>query len=590
MLLSIVIPTHNRFKYLKQCLDALVSSKGADADEDCEIMVVDDHSSPEIAHANRTLCDSMRIGYWYLEKNLGAAGARNQGIEKSSGEWIAFLDDDVCVAPDWRAVCVTAVSGLSSGTVGVEGRLEATGNGVWDKEVEVLTGKSYLTCHIIYRRNVLNRIGGFDARFASRYPTCEDHELATRALLWGDIVFHQELRARHLPRTVRLPTYLKDSFHRMRTCLDAEFHFYWKHRDRYHTMRYARTFWGTYKNIVLYHTVASLKRRPIKRLLKHPLQSITLICACVLEQLTALSLLLKYIYDYIFNADSLFKEHIMEDSTRRLWNMNSNVELSVLTLKPHFLRSLFFPLFRRPVYSMKPLLQKLQHKTGSTKLGIFLRIDDVFLEDLPRVNHFCEKISEMKIKYCAAITGMDLASTQYHRVKELIRRSGGTIALHGFSHSGQFGPYTSELLQMNFPTIESRLHAAYDHLSKSEIPRIFIPPYNAINREQICYLTNYFKVICGGPETARFTDYFAGPLALANHAWYVPSFFPFYEKASAMLQSNEFHWCLEQKGLACMTLHMPVEARDGFSGLVRLLSLVADKIIPWEYFIEKGSA
>jgi glycosyltransferase involved in cell wall biosynthesis len=532
----------------------------------------------------------MHIGYRYLDKNLGAAGARNAGIALCTGAWIAFLDDDVCVEPDWYEVCIGTISEPRTDIVGIEGRLEATGDGVWDREVEVLTGKSYLTGHIIYRKIILDRIGGFDEYFTSGYPTCEDHELAVRALLWGDISFNPQLCARHLPRTIRPVKYLMDSFLRIRSLLDAEYYFFHKHRDRYHTMRYARTFWGTYKNIVLFHAVTSLKRRDGDRLINHPLQAATLMCASILEQLSALFLFVKYCFAYSRHSETFFKGHIREQATRRIWQLNSGTDLSVLRLKPKLFHSLFFPILRKPVYSIFPLLLGLKRTSDSSNLRIFLRIDDVFLNDSASVALLCEKISDLKIRYCAGITGNDLCSTDFNPEKETILRSGGIIALHGFSHCGTFGPFMSEILQMNVPALESNLTALRNHIPVSEFPNIFIPPFNAISREQIVYLTNYFKVICGGPETARFTDYFTGPVALVNTAWYVPSFFPFYNNASTMLQSKEFHCGIKQVGVTCITVHMPLEARDGFGALMRLLKLIADKIAPWEYFFEKEHA
>jgi glycosyltransferase involved in cell wall biosynthesis len=581
MLLSIVIPTHNRVDYLKQCLKSLALSIAGHAD--CEVVVVDDHSRAEVATVNRTLCGSLHIEYVYLEKNQGAAIARNTGIEKSRGEWIAFLDDDICVDRTWYTLCRKALSELPASTIGVEGKVIAMGEGVWDKEVENLEGEAYMTCHIIYRKYIVDRIGRFDGRFASRYPTCEDHELAVRALLWGDIAFNPQLHAYHQPRTIMGAMYIRDSFHRMRTLLDAEFYFFQKHRDRYHLLRYARTFWGTYVRMALFHTFISLKRRPAARLLRHPLQSTVLVFASIIEQLSALVLFPRYVFNYMQSSTSFFIKHIDENRTRSLWQMDPNANASILKLKPRFFQSIFFPLMHGPVYSMAPVLRYLSDKSALSSMLIFLRIDDVFMHDQARVTFLCEKLFEKRIRFCAGVTGKDMAAPHYNTMSELIRRSGGEIALHGFTHSGRFGPFKSEMLQMNFPAIETKLRAVFDHMPQSEIPKIFIPPYNAINREQIFYLTRYFKVICGGPETARFTDYHTGPVALENDAWYFPSFFPFYTDSPNILKSKSFYSAVGQKGLVSITVHMPFEARDNYVMLMRLLSRVAEYVTPWDY-------
>jgi glycosyltransferase involved in cell wall biosynthesis len=83
---SVIIPTHSRPRLL---LRAIASAK--EAGSDIEIIVVDDASTDETAEVCKKLDG---IKYVRLERNQGVAGARNVGILESSGEYIAFLDDD----------------------------------------------------------------------------------------------------------------------------------------------------------------------------------------------------------------------------------------------------------------------------------------------------------------------------------------------------------------------------------------------------------------------------------------------------------------------------------------------------------------
>lgn len=83
---SIVIPTHNRARTL---LKAIESAKSAA--REAEVIVVDDASSDETP----SLCQAMDgIVFIRLDKNVGQAAARNTGILRSTGEFVAFLDDD----------------------------------------------------------------------------------------------------------------------------------------------------------------------------------------------------------------------------------------------------------------------------------------------------------------------------------------------------------------------------------------------------------------------------------------------------------------------------------------------------------------
>jgi glycosyltransferase involved in cell wall biosynthesis len=83
---SIIIPTHNRAALLPRAIESARA-----AGEDVEVIVVDDASTDETP----TLCRNMAgIVYLRLEQNGGQANARNVGIGRSSGDFLAFLDDD----------------------------------------------------------------------------------------------------------------------------------------------------------------------------------------------------------------------------------------------------------------------------------------------------------------------------------------------------------------------------------------------------------------------------------------------------------------------------------------------------------------
>lgn len=83
---SVIIPTHHRPDLL---VCAIESARTAGTN--VEVIVVDDASIDETAEVCRGLKD---IRYVRLERNQGVAGARNVGIMKSTGRYIAFLDDD----------------------------------------------------------------------------------------------------------------------------------------------------------------------------------------------------------------------------------------------------------------------------------------------------------------------------------------------------------------------------------------------------------------------------------------------------------------------------------------------------------------
>ncbi len=84
---SVIIPTHNRAKFLMEALESVYSQTF----KPFEIIVVDDGSTDN----TRTALSKSEFNVKYVyQKNSGPAAARNRGISEAKGEWIAFLDAD----------------------------------------------------------------------------------------------------------------------------------------------------------------------------------------------------------------------------------------------------------------------------------------------------------------------------------------------------------------------------------------------------------------------------------------------------------------------------------------------------------------
>lgn len=88
-MISVIIPTYNREKTIKRAVLSVLNQTY----KDIEIIVVDDNSKDNTYDVIQQIKDD-RIRYYKLEKNFGACYARNYGIQKSKGEYIAFQDSD----------------------------------------------------------------------------------------------------------------------------------------------------------------------------------------------------------------------------------------------------------------------------------------------------------------------------------------------------------------------------------------------------------------------------------------------------------------------------------------------------------------
>jgi GT2 family glycosyltransferase len=109
-------------------------------------------------------------------QDRGLNGARNSGVAATTGDIIAFLDDDAIAQPDWLEQLQSAYSAES--VVGVGGKINPlwlSGRPVWfPEEFNWVVGCSYrglpektaavrnlIGCNMSYRRSVIEQLGGF---------------------------------------------------------------------------------------------------------------------------------------------------------------------------------------------------------------------------------------------------------------------------------------------------------------------------------------------------------------------------------------------------------------------------------------------
>ena len=101
-MLSFIICTYNREKYIYECLSRLASNS---AKEGWEIVLVNNNSTDNTAaECERFVEDYKPTNYRYVvETKQGLSFARNRGIAEAKGDWLVFLDDDAMVGEDYIA-------------------------------------------------------------------------------------------------------------------------------------------------------------------------------------------------------------------------------------------------------------------------------------------------------------------------------------------------------------------------------------------------------------------------------------------------------------------------------------------------------
>lgn len=91
---SIIIPTYNRANEIARCIDSIV----AQSYKDWEAIIIDNYSTDNTEQIVLSYNDD-RI-HFYKNHNYGVISvSRNFGLDKSTGEWICFLDSDDSWAP-----------------------------------------------------------------------------------------------------------------------------------------------------------------------------------------------------------------------------------------------------------------------------------------------------------------------------------------------------------------------------------------------------------------------------------------------------------------------------------------------------------
>ena len=192
MKISVVIPTYNEEKCIKECIESIF----ANTEPPYEVIVADGGSTDrtvEIARAAGAVV--------YDNPRRTAASGRNVGISHATGEIIAFTDGDNVADGKWLESIRLAFEG-DEALGGVGGKLvpappandvERFWGNLWltvlmvfgDEEFVVENRdlrNSFVTANCAYKKSLLDDLGGFDEWFGNN---AEDVDLMWRAFNLG---------------------------------------------------------------------------------------------------------------------------------------------------------------------------------------------------------------------------------------------------------------------------------------------------------------------------------------------------------------------------------------------------------------------
>ena len=87
ILISVIIPVYNRPEQIKKAVDSVLNQSY----KNLEIIVVDDGSTDETPETLSQFKEEISV---YRISNSGVSAARNYGVDKAHGSYVAFLDSD----------------------------------------------------------------------------------------------------------------------------------------------------------------------------------------------------------------------------------------------------------------------------------------------------------------------------------------------------------------------------------------------------------------------------------------------------------------------------------------------------------------
>jgi glycosyltransferase involved in cell wall biosynthesis len=98
-IVSVIIPTYNTAEFIAETLDSVF----AQTFTDFEVIVIND-GSPDTSELEQVLVRYRGRIIYLKQENRGPGAARNLGIRRARGEYIAFLDSDDSWLPEYLAV------------------------------------------------------------------------------------------------------------------------------------------------------------------------------------------------------------------------------------------------------------------------------------------------------------------------------------------------------------------------------------------------------------------------------------------------------------------------------------------------------
>lgn len=191
--ISVLIPVYNVEEYLEECVESILQQ----SHQDFEIILVDDFSSDN----SRSICEKLkakdsRIRTIYHSHNKGVSAARNTCLRAAIGKYIAFVDSDDLVKPDYLREMYEIAEKTDADVVATGGReykLNDKGEWVEGIKIEIAKEPAFLTEDLTERLTIMAAFKLSPSVWSKliRRSVIEENEICHfEAIQFEDVLFH----------------------------------------------------------------------------------------------------------------------------------------------------------------------------------------------------------------------------------------------------------------------------------------------------------------------------------------------------------------------------------------------------------------
>jgi glycosyltransferase involved in cell wall biosynthesis len=210
-LVSVIVCTYNRAKYLEKCLESLHQQTY----KNYEITIVNGPSTDE---TSKVIEKFPHLKIIHQEQLDGLSNARNLGIKAAKGDIIGFIDDDAITNPDWIERIINTFETIKPQPICIGGKIEP----IWEISRPEWLEENQISCltvldisktplvlkdnylfgtNMAFEKNILKSLGGFSENLGRKGDTLLSNEEG----LIQDIIrnsgyhcfYHPEILVRH---------------------------------------------------------------------------------------------------------------------------------------------------------------------------------------------------------------------------------------------------------------------------------------------------------------------------------------------------------------------------------------------------------